>query len=42
MVAIKRYCAALRAGTDLRDGITDRRAAALGPTPVSTRGLVAA
>ncbi|MGW4396395.1 hypothetical protein ACWEHA_13975 [Amycolatopsis nivea] len=42
MGSIKRYCAALRAGTDLRDGITDRRAAGLGPTPVSTRGLVAA
>ncbi|MGW7534199.1 hypothetical protein [Amycolatopsis sp. NPDC054798] len=42
MATLTRYCMALRAGTDLRDGITDRRAAALGPTPVPTRGLVAA
>ncbi|GAA3571543.1 hypothetical protein GCM10022222_64600 [Amycolatopsis ultiminotia] len=33
---------ALHAGTDLRDGMTVRRSAALRPIPVSTRGLVAA
>ena len=33
---------AIDAGSNLRDGMTDRRGAAPGPAPVRTSGLVAA
>ncbi|WP_206790003.1 hypothetical protein [Amycolatopsis sp. MtRt-6] len=41
-LSLRTGCTAIDAGRNLRDGMTAQRAAALGPVPVRTSGLVAA